>query len=355
MQIYYIIFLILSIAHFISKAKNNFNDFLFYALLLLLTVFVGLRDNVGGDWNSYFYMYYEYKDKVFLDILKDQQDDMAFAFINYLFSNFNFGFFSVNLITSLISFFGLYIFSKNFSDKFLILIIAFPVMIVICFMGFIRQGCALSISLIGIYYLIKDKKANYFFCIFFAFLFHKTAIIFLIYILTFIDFKNIKKKLAYFLSNKLLVFILILFLLLFLNYLDFFTKILLQYANQGKYVSKGLIPRLLMNLIPAIIFLFLIKKINLTLIEKKIIIITSLLIILSILFIPIMPTAVDRINLYFIFIQLLFFEKFKNYFLKYLNQPVLYDLFIIIGYAFVLYIWINLADHSIYWKYNFIL
>ena len=59
-------------------------------------------------------------------------------------------------------------------------------------------------------------------------------------------------------------------------------------------------------------------------------------------------TAVDRIALYFIPIQLVVFSRLP-YLAKKQVSPVVMKVLIVIGYAVVLFVWMNFATHSKYW------
>ena len=67
-------------------------------------------------------------------------------------------------------------------NKWMGIIISFPVIILILGMGFTRQGVAFSFILLSIISLIKKQQFYFFIYIFLAVLFHKSSIIFTSYV-----------------------------------------------------------------------------------------------------------------------------------------------------------------------------
>jgi len=358
MEVYFIIFLLISFFHFLSKKNKTINDFSYYLIFAILIIFVGLRDDIGGDWDNYFSMYNDYSSQNFWLIIKRPSSDFAYELINYIVYSFNLSFYFVNLICALISFVCLFKFCKRLKDPFIGVLISLPVLIIVVYMGFVRQGCAISLGFLGIYYLLKKKIHKYFLFTALACLFHKTAVVYFFYIAVIVNWNKIRTSIIFFLSKKLnitLFFSFFLFLIYYKQYYISFLSTYISWSKQSNYISLGVIPRLMMNLLPAISLLIIIKKININRIEKKVTLTTIFLIIMSSFFVTIMPTAVDRLNFYLIFIQIFFFEKVKMLFIKKFNQHLIYDLSIIYLYLFILTTWIFFAKHSNLWKYKFFL
>ena len=59
-------------------------------------------------------------------------------------------------------------------------------------------------------------------------------------------------------------------------------------------------------------------------------------------------TAVDRVALYFIPIQLVVFSRLP-YLARKQVAPVVMKVMIVLGYTAVLFVWLNFATHSKYW------
>ena len=74
---------------------------------------------------------------------------------------------------------SVYLYSSLLSQRFITLLISFPYIFVVVGMGFNRQGMALSLVLIGLYYLQKNKFFIFILYSAFSIFSHKSAIIFL--------------------------------------------------------------------------------------------------------------------------------------------------------------------------------
>ena len=67
-------------------------------------------------------------------------------------------------------------------------------------------------------------------------------------------------------------------------------------------------------------------------------------------------TAIDRIALYFLPIQLIIFSNLPEAIKEVKNSPSIIIILITLFYAAVMYIWMNYAYHSLYWlPYNNVL
>jgi len=68
----------------------------------------------------------------------------------------------------------------------------------------------------------------------------------------------------------------------------------------------------------------------------------------SVTFVDVASTAVDRMALYFIPIQMVVFSRLP-YLLSKNISPNITSYGIILGYALVLFVWLNYASHAKYW------
>lgn len=325
-----------------SSANASLSTFIFAFLLL----FIGLRDNVGGDWGSYLRYLERSSTYSFADLFLVEEP--GYQFLNYLSSLLGGGIWLVNLLCALFFLFGLFAFCKRVADPQLALIVAFPYLIVVVAMGYSRQSVALGFFLYALPYLFEKQVIKFSIFILFGALFHKSAIIFL--------------PLALIFSGRRRILTIPVTLILF--YIGF-QALLAESVDRlistyiGSYISSsGAMVRVLMCLIPATIFLGCKKRFMLNSIEMRFwtLISFSTYICFLLLLSGGASTAVDRLALYLIPIQLFVFGNARVLVGYELNQNVL--TIIISFYALIILIgWIQLGDHSHYWLpyRNFIL
>ena len=188
-----------------SKKQKNQIPYLWF-FLILLTLFLGLRFEMGTDWYEYskdFYRQNElYKNTHIEEFLRIKYffnlsivnliGHMPFYKLNLVISNFitkNVIFF--NVINSFIAVYGTYLFCKvmNLRNSNIWLMISFllPFLFFIS-TDVIRQYSALVCVSIAIAFLLKSQTKKFIYFIIAAFFFHITAIIFL-FLLIFVNKK----------------------------------------------------------------------------------------------------------------------------------------------------------------------
>jgi hypothetical protein len=113
-------------------------------------------------------------------------------------------------------------------------------------------------------------------------------------------------------------------------------------------VSHGAIPRVLMNVIPATILLLYLKDLQIDENIKRLFILMSLAILITFPLVFWRSTAIDRIHIFFIPVQLLVFSRLSLLVREaYLKQTLVIG--IVISYAFVLFVWFNFSDTLYKW------
>ena len=204
-------------------------------------------------------------------------------------------------------------------------------------MGFTRQGIAMSFILLSLI-AIKDKKLFYYTCFtFLALLFHKSAAI--IIPIIFLTFFHINIK-------KLIVFLILVFFSYLLIYPEI-SRITAGYlSNNSKYVSNGVYYRLFLNILSGFIFIIFYKHIKFNNNFDKLIILIFVLNLILTYFSFSYSTLVDRIIIYFTFIQLIVLSRI------YLINPkytIYFNFIVILIYLSLFVIWLNFSNHSYAW------
>jgi hypothetical protein len=143
--------------------------------LVILSLMIGLRHEVGADWGPYLYMFEQIAGSP-----EFQRGELLYQIVN-VFAAWNGGdIYLVNLICAFISLgFLIRAFAKWEGDVLFGLICAFPYFIVVMLMGYTRQGVAACIALYAIAYIRTNRYLNFIFFIVLAAQFHSSAMLLL--------------------------------------------------------------------------------------------------------------------------------------------------------------------------------
>lgn len=301
-----------------------------------IALMIGLRREVGTDWFAYVAMYKQAYNADLSQLLSF--GDPGYQFLNWIVQRLGAGFWLVNLICGSIFAWGLYKLAESQPNPWTAMIIAVPYLVIVVAMGYARQGVAIGILMAGIAKLCRGGSIpSFLYYVAIATLFHRTAVIAL--------------PLGMFgLSNKrALHFIvalgggLVIFDYLLSNHVDAFI---------GAYVrtewdSQGAGVRIAMNLVPAITYMLSKNLLGFNTIEKAVWRNFSFAAFLSLAMLYIVPssTAIDRVSLYIIPIQLAVLPRI-SVIIK--SQIVSNAILVLYSFA-VLYVWFNYGVNSQDW------
>ena len=333
--------------HKIIFLKND--RVLFYKILIIsiLSIYIGLRDEVGGDWGTYYESYYidklnlSYKDYLFNYILVK---DPLFHLINFLGAKIFESYYFVNFILAFLFSYCLVQFSFSLSKPFFALLISFPVLIIVVAMGYHRQALSVAFFMLGLLYLNKNSFIKYSICIFIGSMFHFSG--FFLFIFGILINKKINLLRVIFIVSFLFLSIFV-----FVGIEDIFIT-LGHYLNS--YNSAGAILRLSLNLIPSLIFLFFYKKFKFDFNENLLKSLSYFTIFLLFLVFLLNSSAIiDRFGIYLIPFQMIIWTNFINLFENKNNSNNFIFYLISFAYFLVLIVWIHFGDYSMWWlPYN---
>ena len=221
------------------------------------------------------------------------------------------------------------------------MVVATPYLVNIVAMGYTRQAVALGLIMAGLTALGEGSTVIFVIWSFCAILFHKSAVVLMpmaalaaarnrtwtiiwVGIIAFVSY-------GLFLENDTLA--------LYTNYVE------------AKYQSEGAGVRLAMNAVPAVILLLWRKKFHFSDAEIKLWIWFSILSLLLVGLYLISPssTAVDRIALYLLPLQLAIFSKLPDVFVVRGQSGRTIVAGIIAYYAAVQFVWFNFAQTAFAW------
>lgn len=323
----------------VDGSRSISPDTIWLMTLFFLTLLVGFRYQVGGDWGGYERYYLRATYSSFWDALSSP--DPGYELINLLSANLGFGIAGVNLISGAIFSAGVLFFCRSLPRPWLALAVAVPYLIIVVGMGYTRQAVALGLIMFGFLAISRKRYVAFVLWVCVAATFHKTAVL-LIPIAALTTTTN-----RYLIGLFVLVIAGLAYKVLLEDAVD---HLIVNYVD-SEYQSSGAFIRLAMNIVPAGIFLVFRKRFLMPLSEMKLWKLMSWIAVGTFLafFVTSASTALDRIALYVIPLQLVVFAHLPDVLGRRvgLNREIVVS--IVAYYTVVLFVWLNYAAHSRYW------
>ena len=323
-----------------SLGQENKRDHpLWIATGFALTLFIGYRFEVGGDWFNYL----DHVDSLWGMSLGEALTlpDPGYQILNWLSLQMGWGVFGTNLIGGGIFAFGLVVFCRSLERPRLAFCIAIPYLIIVVAMGYSRQGIALACAMIGLVALQRRSTVKFVAWVMLGATFHKTAVL-LLPLGAFAYSQGWLIRVAWISLGTIIGYFL---------FLAESSETLYAGYIEAEYQSEGALVRLLMNVVPAAILLLKWRQFRsfaaITPIWKWVAWLSLAL--LVVLFLTPSSTAVDRVALYFLPLQLLVFSTLPDALTPRGGSPRGAVTMILAYYALVLFVWLNFAEHSKYW------
>jgi hypothetical protein len=314
---------------------------LFLVAVLAASVLVGLRYRVGADWATYV----DYLIRASYTELAEVPSsiDPGYVFLNWLASHWGYDVWLVNLMCAAIFASGLWAFAFVQPRPWLAFVIAVPYLVIVVAMGYTRQGVAIGLAMHGLAALGGRDKSNVKFVIWIvlAATFHKSAVL-LIPIAALAEDRGRAWTVFWVGSASILAYFTLLESsvdALRTNYID------------AQYDSGGAAIRVAMNAFPALLLLFYRKRFLFRVNEKATWMILAFLALLLVPALVLSPssTAVDRLGLYLIPLQLMVFSRVPDSFAKSERQANFFALCVVVYSAGVQFVWLTFGTHAQYW------
>ncbi len=314
-----------------------------YAVIVMM---VGLRFEVGGDWYNYAKQFdYDYQDFSFDAFIKG---DPAYKLFMWIAITTDGGMVLVNFLASLIFSWGLVVFCRAQPRSWLALAVAIPYLVIVVAMGYTRQGISIGLVMLAFIALFERNMTRYLIFMAVAVMFHKSAIIMLpLVALTSAGSRWLK-----------ILLVSIIGILLYWFLVRDSADALYQNYVGAEYSSTGTLIRLIMNILPASLFLLLRKRFRLSKAENAFWTMMSLLafVFLALFMVSPSSTAVDRLALYWIPLQLFVFCRLPDVLGRPGNANTTWVFLIMLYYAAVMAVWLLFATNAYGWlPYQFYL
>ena len=319
------------------------------SIFILLVLIVGFRYQVGADWSVY-NSNLANTDANTLDFIYLR--DPGFEFLNWLAARFDQELVLVNFISAIFFSYGLAIFCRNQALPSLSMLVAFPYLVSVVAMGYTRQSIVLGFFMLGLVALENGNVWRYIKLILFSAFFHASALLLLPLPLLVVVERNLFIKML-----VLALFIITLFFFMGGQEQIWFRYIKSTYFNSQLVIkSPGASIRFAMVLLPALILLLNIKRLNINRISNSIYVIRLWKAVALSTFVMIIPlitiqstTVVDRILLYFLPLQLFVYGNIP---VAYLSNKYIYIIIylMIVLYCFMVFIvWFYYSNNSSWW------
>lgn len=324
---------------------------------LLLSVFIGFRYQTGGDWwNYYDHMLTAYGIPLGAFIV-GQAYEPLYALLNWFGANLFGGLVLVNSVCALIFSFSLFRFCRSQPNPWLALTLAIPYLVIVVAMGYTRQSVAIAFEMLALLAIQSGNSIRFVLLILIGSLFHRPVLALLALIV--FSSQPLFIKLPYRVGQLVkLLFLLVaafgVYSATSVEFLDFVS------GYQGDYSDlspQGAILRIGLTFVFSVVFLMYRKSFRLSIQEYRVWSGLSIFALVSVgaLTIGLLPTAIDRLALYLLPIQLFVGSRLGGAHILGLKGQSWTFLLVIFSFLF-LFIWLNFALNSQLWlPYNNIL
>ena len=304
--------------------------------ILLMTLMIGTRFKVGGDWRSYQFMFHFVEHMSFERAL--EFGDPGYQAINWIAQQWNGEIWWVNLFGAAIFAWGLTRLCQNQPLPLLAVLVAVPYLIIVVAMGYTRQSIAIGILMAGLASLGRGGSVVRFaIYVAVAALFHKTAVL----VLPLVIFAGKRNRLLNIIAGAAAF---VLFFDLFLA--DSTDQYVKDYVD-SRYASQGAWIRVILILVPAAVLLIKRGRLGLSEQEEKLwryLAFTACAMPIILIATP-SSTAVDRMALYLLPLQIVVLSRVHLLF----GKPRTGITAVILYSFLVQFVWLNFAQHSKLW------
>ena len=320
------------------------------ALELLWIMLIGFRHEVGCDWEPYQTLYNSMIHTTGENLMPLLFNfDLGFVVLNWVSAELGLSVYFVNTVCGLLMVLGLSKFCRNTSLPWLSWLVATPYFLIVVGMGYTRQGVAAGLLLWALVYLLQGRNRRYLWMVIAAATFHKWALLFVVISAAF----QVRWTMHMYVRAAIVVALMLVGAWVFLN--DMMLAILHEINLYSGKVSSGAVPRMLISVLPALLFLFVLNRRGRKLDHNPIWKGLSFSSIILVLFSGVTSTVVDRLMVYLIPLQLYVWPSLITSRTALINQALL-GTTIVLFYGSLLFAWLAYSTHGHCWlPYNNIL
>ena len=308
-------------------------------MFVVLVMMIGLRHQVGGDWQNYANHITEAGYQSIAQTVST--GDPAYSLLNWLAARMDLGPYFVNTVCAVLFAWGLVVFCRVQPRPWLALVVAVPYLVTVVAMGYTRQGTAIGLAMLGLAALSDRKILRFVVFVALAATFHKSAVI----LMPLAILAGTRQKLwtAFWVALSS-----VLFYVLFLR--ESVDALTVNYIG-AQYDSSGAAIRVAMNAVPATLFLWFRRRFVMPQVERSFWTWMSLgaLAFVGLLVVSPSSTAVDRVALYWIPLQLFVLSRLPSALGPRNGQNAFWVRAVAAYSAAVLFVWLFFATHAFAW------
>ena len=335
MAIYWAAFLLPALAGLSPFRPDRTIRALLYVLVFLaLTLFIGGRDVVGCDWDTYVGHYYTASQMTLSEALG--QGYPAYSLLNWLAAQTGFDVHAVNTVCAAIFSFGLVAFMRRQPRPWLVLTVAIPYLVIVLSMGFTRQAAALGVLMFAFNAFVDKKLVRFLVLVGIAGLFHSSAVA-LAPMAVFMRGGRLSPWLiggagAAFLAANILS-----------NAVDHYVY---SYVERS-YEGEGALYRVPLNAAAAAAVLLFRKRWFARFEDGRLYVVFACVALLTLPFAFFLPVMADRMSMYLLPFQVAVAGRLPDLIAPRYRALVIMS--VVLAYGVSLYVWLNFANHANCW------
>ena len=333
MTLYFLFFLIAAVPT-VLRPRDRHGVYCGFAFLAYV-LFVGLRHQVGGDWDGYILITEDIAQSSLFEAFESHE--VLFAVLTWISTRMGFGVYGANLVGALVFSAGLFAFCRRQENRWAALTMATPFLAIVTAMSANRQALAIGVVL---YVFSRWKEwgvSKRVFGIVVATLFHSSAGLLLPIALADAKVPKFAKFVLLGLSIGGSFWLL-------LQSEAAFTRYTTIYVEQPEGVqSSGAIFHLALNLLPALVMAFGHRKWAKAVPEWSLIRLLIVVAFLLAVLVPFFSVAAGRMSLYLFPISMVFVSKAPEMWRDLPTRRALAVLFVVAS-ACVLWVWLSYGN-----------
>lgn len=305
---------------------------------ILLIILIGFRWRVGADWNVYELLLHYSRIANFPHL--NIGSEPGYALLNSIAAQANWDLWFPDLICAIIFTYGLLDFCRQQPNPWLGLVVATPYLIICVAMGYTRQGAALGFVLLALAQFGRGSQVRMFTSLGLATTFHASAIV-------------LPPLFGMAIVRRAVITGVILGAFGIALYFAFSERIALRMSDYEStlYVPTGAIPRILMNVFAASIFLTSRRRFTSNPEEMRLWTFISLATFITIPMLYLVPskTIVDRLGIYLAPLQIFVLARTPIVFGRSSRQNFLFVAAVILYSLAAELVWLNFGTEARSW------
>lgn len=336
---YWLLFVVVAFIAIVRRDdRGSSHHPLLLVVMVVIALMIGLRYEVGGDWESYIRIYRQVRLRDFFEAVALKSSDSGYLALNWFAEKMGGEIWLTNLFCGAIFSWGLQRLCRVQPEPWLALLVAIPYVVIVVAMGYSRQGVALGVLMAGLASVSRNGNLLRFAAyVAVAALFHRTAVV----MFPLVALASPRSRLI----NVLLA---VAVTYLFFNiFVEEQAETLVRNYIESRYSSQGALIRILMSFTAALLFFLYQRRLGMGEMERLIWRNFALASAAALVLLAITPssTAIDRIALYLLPLQIVVLARIPGNVVSVALGRALVALYA----GAVLFVWLNFAVHSREW------